>query len=147
MAKDFEDAVSVKYMENALCCEDYCRLRESVEWLNFAREQTEKALNNSLYTVAAEKDKQVVGMGRLIGDGMYYTIVDIVVQPDCQNMGIGSKIIDMLLEYVNKETPVGGRSSVQLVAEKGKEAFYEKRGFKTIPHEFCGSGMRKIIRK
>lgn len=147
MAKDFEDAVSVKYMENALCCEDYCRLRESVEWLNFAREQTEKALNNSLYTVAAEKDKQVVGMGRLIGDGMYYTIVDIVVQPACQNMGIGSKIIDMLLEYVNKETPVGGRSSVQLVAEKGKEAFYEKRGFKTIPHEFCGSGMRKIIRK
>lgn len=147
MAKDFEDVVSVKYMENALCCEDYCRLRESVEWLNFAREQTEKALNNSLYTVAAEKDKQVVGMGRLIGDGMYYTIVDIVVQPACQNMGIGSKIIDMLLEYVNKETPVGGRSSVQLVAEKGKEAFYEKRGFKTIPHEFCGSGMRKIIRK
>lgn len=147
MAKDFEDAVSVKYMENALCCEDYCRLRESVEWLNFAREQTEKALNNSLYTVAAEKDKQVVGMGRLIGDGMYYTIVDIVVQPACQSMGIGSKIVDMLLEYVNKETPVGGRSSVQLVAEKGKEAFYEKRGFKTIPHEFCGSGMRKIIRK
>lgn len=147
MAKDFEDAVSVKYMENTLCCEDYCRLRESVEWLNFAREQTEKALNNSLYTVAAEKDKQVVGMGRLIGDGMYYTIVDIVVQPAYQKMGIGSKIVDMLLEYVNKETPVGGRSSVQLVAEKGKEAFYEKRGFKTIPHEFCGSGMRKIIRK
>lgn len=147
MAKDFEDAVSVKYMENTLCCEDYCRLRESVEWLNFAREQTEKALNNSLYTVAAEKDKQVVGMGRLIGDGMYYTIVDIVVQPAYQKMGIGSKIVDMLLKYVNKETPVGGRSSVQLVAEKGKEAFYEKRGFKTIPHEFCGSGMRKIIRK
>lgn len=147
MAKDFEDAVAVKYMENALCCEDYCRLRESVEWLNFAREQTEKALNNSLYTVTAEKDKQVVGMGRLIGDGMYYTIVDIVVQPACQKMGIGSRIVDMILEYVNKETPVGGRSSVQLVAEKGKEAFYEKRGFKTIPHEFCGSGMRKIIRK
>ena len=46
-----------------------------------------------------------------------------------------------------KETPVGGRSSIQLIAEKGKESFYEKLGFKSIPHEFCGSAMRKVIRK
>ena len=61
--------------------------------------------------------------------------------------GIGSKIIDIIIAYVDKETPIGGRSSIQLIAEKGKERFYEKRGFKTIPHEFCGSGMRKVIRK
>ena len=48
--------------------------------------------------------------------------------------------MNMLLKYVEKKTPTGGRSSVQLVAEKGKEPFYEKLGFKTIPNEFCGSG-------
>ena len=137
----------MNYKENTLCYEDYCRLRESVEWLNYSRVQTEKALNNSLYTVIAEKDDQVVGMGRLVGDGLYYVMVDIVVHPAYQGKGIGSKIVDMIIEYVDEETPVGGRSSIQLIAEKGKEAFYEKRGFKLIPHEFCGSGMRKVIRK
>ena len=64
-----------------------------------------------------------------------------------QGHGIGSAIIDMLLKYVEEHTPIGGRASVQLIAEKGKEDFYINRGFKLIPHEFCGSGMRKIIRK
>lgn len=137
----------MEYKENILCHEDYCRLRESVEWLNFSKVQTERALNNSLYTVVAVKDDQTVGMGRLIGDGMYYIIVDVVVQPSYQKMGIGSKIVDMMIEYVDRETPGGGRSSIQLIAEKGKETFYEIRGFKRIPHEFCGSGMRKVIRK
>ncbi len=135
------------YKENTLSYDDYYRLRESVAWLNFSREQTEKALNNSLYTVVAEDDGKVVGMGRMTGDGLYYLIVDIVVQPDHQKKGIGSAIIDMMIDYVDRETPIGGRSSVQLTAEKGKETFYEKKGFKLIPHEHCGSGMRKIIRK
>ena len=135
------------YKENILCYEDYCRLRESVGWLNFSRVQAEKSLAHSLYTVVAVKDNQAVGMGRLIGDGMYYIIADVVVQPAYQKMGIGSKIVDMIIEYVDRETPAGGRSTIQLIAEKGKEIFYEKRGFKIIPHEFCGSGMRKVIRK
>lgn len=135
------------YRENTLSYDDYYRLRESAAWLNFSREQTEKALNNSLYTVIAEDDGKVVGMGRMTGDGLYYLIVDIVVQPDHQKKGIGSTIIDMMIDYVDRETPIGGRSSVQLTAEKGKETFYEKKGFKLIPHEHCGSGMRKIIRK
>ena len=74
-------------------------------------------------------------------------IVDVVVHPVFQKCGIGTNIMNMLLKYVEKKTPTGGRSSVQLVAEKGKEPFYEKLGFKTIPNEFCGSGMRKVIHK
>lgn len=27
-----------------------------------------------------------------------------------------------------------------MIAEKGKETFYETKGFKVVPHEFCGSG-------
>ena len=137
----------MEYKENALRYEDYCRLRESVEWLLFSEEQMQKALNNSLYTIIAVDDNQTVGMGRLTGDGMYYMIADVVVRPDYHKQGIGNKIVNMLIEYVDKATPVGGRSTIQLLSEKGKEAFYEKMGFKTLPHEFCGSGMRKVIRK
>lgn len=137
----------MRYMENVLGYEDYSKLRESVGWMLFSKEQTQMALMNSLYTVIAVKDSQTVGMGRLTGDGMYYMIVDIVVQPNYQKQGIGTKIVNMIIEFVDKETPSGGRSSIQLIAEKGKETFYEKIGFKIIPHEFCGSGMRKVIRK
>lgn len=137
----------MEYKENMLCYEDYYNLRKCVGWSNFSAEQAQKALNNSLYTIIAVENNQTVGMGRLIGDGMYYLIVDIIVHPAYQGKGVGSKITNMLIKYVNDVTPVGGRSSIQLIAEKGKEAFYEKMGFKLIPHDFCGSGMRKIIRK
>lgn len=137
----------MEYKENVLCYEDYCELRKSVGWLLFSKEQTQKALVNSLYTVIAVKNSQTVGMGRLIGDGMYYTIVDIAVKPNYQKQGIGNKIINMIIEFVDNETPAGGRSSIQLIAEKGKETFYEELGFKMIPHEFCGCGMRKVICK
>ena len=69
-------------------------------------------------------DKETIAMGRLIGDGIYYLIVDVVVIPEFQGHGIGSAIIDMLLKYVEEHTPIGGRVSVQLIAEKGKEHFY-----------------------
>lgn len=78
---------------------------------------------------------------------MYLTIVDIVVSPAYQKKGIGSQIINMLIEHAAKTLPSGGRISIQLISEKGKEAFYEKFGFKRIPNDFCGSGMRKVIRK
>ena len=77
------------YQENALCCEDYCRLRESVGWINFSETQTEKSLTNTLYTVTAEKDNQTVGMGRLIGDGMYFN----------QNFGLSQ---DEALDHVKR---------------------------------------------
>ncbi len=106
----------MNYKENTLCYEEYCKLRESVGWINFSRTQTEKSLQNSLYTVAAEEDNQVVGMGRVIGDGMYYMIVDIVVQPAYQQMGIGSKLLNMIIEYVESATPEGGRCTMQFIS-------------------------------
>ena len=137
----------MEYIENRLTYDDYVMLRSSVGWSNFSEEQAMKCVENSLYNITAVKNNCIIGMGRLIGDGAYYMIVDIVVKPDYQGKGVGSRILDMLLNYVDRNTPAGGRSSVQLIAEKGKEDFYIKKGFKMIPHEFCGSGMRKIIRK
>ncbi len=137
----------MEYRENSLNYEDYCALRKSVDWLLFADVQMQRAVDNSLYTITAVEDDRTVGMGRMIGDGMYFLIADIVVCPEFQKRGIGTNIINMLLKYVEDNTPAGGRSSIQLIAEKGKEPFYEKLGFKLIPHEFCGSGMRKVIRK
>lgn len=135
------------YTEKEISYADYVRLRESVNWNNFFKEQTEKCLKNTLYSIEVIDNDSIIGMGRLIGDGMYYMMVDIIVEPSYQGKGIGSNIVNKLIEYVHRETPVGGRSSILLVAEKGKESFYEKLGFQFIPHGFCGSAMRKVIRK
>lgn len=137
----------MEYRENSLTYREYISLRSSVGWNNFSEEQARKSVSNSAYDVTAVENGETVAMGRLIGDGIYYLLVDIVVKPEFQGMGIGTKIIDMLLQHVDDRTPVGGRASVQLIAERGKEDFYIKRGFKLIPNEFCGSGMRKIIRR
>ncbi len=137
----------MEYRENELSYKDYCALRKSVGWQLFSENQMQQVLDNSLYIVTAVENEQTVGMGRLIGDGMYFMIVDIVVKPTFQKCGISTNIVNMLLNCVEERTPAGGRSSVQLIAEKGKEPFYERLGFKLIPHDFCGAGMRKVVRK
>jgi len=111
------------YTKKKISYTDYVRLRESVNWNNFNKEQTEKCLKNTLYSIEVIDDNIIIGIGRLIGDGMYYMMVDIIVEPSYQGKGIGSNIVNKLVEYVHRETPVGGRSSIQLIAEKGKESF------------------------
>ena len=86
-------------------------------------------------------------MGRIVGDGIYNTVCDIVIDPAYQGRGLGTEIMNRLLAYLENQTPENGRASVQLIAEKGKETFYEKFGFQSVPDESSGSGMRMIIRK
>ena len=138
---------SMEYRENELTCEDYCRLRTSVGWNNWAEEQVRRALGRSLHTVTAVEQGRTVAMARLVGDGIYSTLVDVVVQPEHQGKGIGRHMVSLLLDRLQKELPAGGRGSVQLIAEPGKEPFYERLGFRRLPHESCGSGMRRIIHR
>lgn len=135
------------YKENSLQYEDYFNLRQCIGWDNLSQEQTIRALKNSLYDIIAIDNERVIGMGRLIGDGLYYIIVDVIVIPEYQGKRIGSELIKRILDYAYNQTPSGSRASIQLISESGKEPFYEKMGFKKIPHENCGSGMRKIIHK
>lgn len=135
------------YIENNLSYETYYNLRESVGWTNFSKQQAQEAMRHTYYSVVAMQEKEAVGMARLIGDGMYFMIADVIVKPKYQGMGIGTAMIKRLLEYVKQNTPMSGRTSVLLIAEPGKEAFYERFGFKKIPHEFCGAGMRRVIYK
>lgn len=125
--------------------ETYHKLRESVDWAVFCKEQSEKALRNSCYCVAAKDGDSIVAMGRAVGDGMYYTIVDVMVRPQYQGQKIGSAIINRLVERINSGLPKGGRIIVQLIAAPGKEGFYVKQGFKILPNEYLGPALSKVI--
>ena len=137
--------MNITYSENIPDIETYYDLRKSVDWNNFCPEQTQKAIDNSVFFVLAKDDDKPVAMGRVVGDGMYYTIVDVVVRPEYQGQKIGSTIVNRLVELIQKDTPDGARISVQLIAAQGKEEFYVKQGFKILPHEFCGPALRKVI--
>ena len=110
--------------ENQLNYETYYTLRESVGWNNWSKEQAEKALENSYYSIVIFYNDNAIGMGRVVGDGIYFTIVDIVVRPEYQCRKIGTTIMNSILEYIEKNMCEGSRVSVQLLAEVGKEQFY-----------------------
>ena len=141
------DKSITEFKENALTADIYQKLRSSVGWSNFDNVQISQSLSRSLYSLVAYDAKKPVGMGRIVGDGIYNIICDVVVDPAYQGRGIGTEIMDRLLEYLKDRTPENGRTSVHLIAEKGKETYYERFGFRSVPHESSGSGMRMIIRK
>ena len=140
-------ADEITIIENDLDYETYIALRKAVGWKNFCREQVEQAITQSYYSVVIRENGESIAMGRIIGDGLYFTIVAVVVRPDYRGEGLGTLIIKKLIEHIEQGVPAGGRVSIQLISEMGKEDFYVKQGFKLIPHENCGPALRKIICK
>jgi ribosomal protein S18 acetylase RimI-like enzyme len=66
----------------------------------------EESLNQSLFGVIVQNQGEVVGMGRVIGDGrIYFYIQDIAVLPEHQNKGIGKLIIETIQEYLKENAP------------------------------------------
>ena len=124
-----------KLIENQIDYNTYVSLRALVGWNNYNKEQVERALSNSYYSVVVQDANQNIAMGRVVGDGMYFTIVDVVVKPEFQGKGVGTLIIHTILKFIEDEMCSQGRVSIQLISEKGKEDFYIKQGFKLIPHE------------
>lgn len=131
--------------ENCLDYEIYTTLRSLVAWENYEANFVKRGLEQSYYSLVAFEEETPVAMARLVGDGIYLVISDVVVIPEYQKKGIGSELIRRLTEYVAGQVPPGGRTSLQLLAAVGKEPFYEKMGFRKLPHENCGAGFRKVI--
>ncbi|MGR5996398.1 GNAT family N-acetyltransferase [Bacillus cereus] len=125
--------------------EEYKYLCDSVGWTNYMNfEVAEISLQNSIYCITVKDNNQIIGMGRIVGDGaIYFYIQDIVVHPDYQKNGIGKKIMNTLVEYLNGNTP--DKAFIGLFASQGKTSFYEKYDFKDyLPNM---TGMFTVISK
>ncbi len=85
-----------------------------------------KAFENSHTAVFIYRNNTLIGFGRAISDGAYQSaIYDVAVVSEFQNSGIGKTIIKQILNRL----PHG---NVILYASPGKEAFYEKLGFRKM---------------
>lgn len=122
--------------------EEYNELRLSVDWKPLTSGQAERGLAHTAFVVAVRDGEKIVGMGRMLFDFGYTAYLgDVIVRPEYQGRGIGTEIVTRLKDRVMEAAELGDKIMFILGAAKGKEAFYEKFGFKQRPNDFNGSGM------
>ncbi len=123
---------------------EYKAICSAVGWadvMNF--EAADGSLKNSLFGVVVQHQNEIVGMGRIVGDGcVYFYIQDIAVIPEHQSQGVGRLIMGAITGYLEKNAPE--KSFVGLFSAEGKETFYRKYGFQN--HQGM-TGMFGVIRE
>lgn len=90
-----------------------------------------KILDTSSYVITACKGEEIVGLGRIVDDGVMCMVYDLAVHPKHQGEKIGSEIMSLLIAYIEK----GNFQSVGLFAwnkDPTNIQFYKKFGFKQV---------------
>jgi GNAT superfamily N-acetyltransferase len=138
--------MNIDYIEEKPTAKEYLKLRNSAGWNVFPEKAAEEAIKNTFYFITAWMNKEIVGMGRVSGDGkIVFFISDSIVLPEFQRKGIGTKIMIYIMDYVYKNAEHG--SLVNLNAVTGMDDFYEKFGFWKRPTDKFGYGMSQFINK
>jgi GNAT superfamily N-acetyltransferase len=120
--------------------EDYNWLRREAEWPEMDGDACIRCLPESQYVVSVFDGGELVGMGRIVGDGaLCFYIQDVIVAKSHRRRGVGTAVMEALMDFIAdravKDTYVGLMSAV------GKEPFYERFGFTGRPTETLGCGM------
>jgi len=129
---------SFKTSEELPLIDDYWDLFQTTGWndeYSFTKADLGIAIAHSWYRLSIYDSGTLVGFGRIISDGVHHAlIVDIIVRPQYQNKGIGSFILDGLIEKCKSNRI----RDIQLFAAADKHGFYEKHGFVSRPHNAPG---------
>lgn len=108
--------------------EDYRRLRSVAGLSPKSAEAATRGLRNTLYGVSLVHGGDVIGMGRIIGDGgCFFVVVDIAVQPDYQKRGLGKRIMGALDAWLRANAL--DSSNVSLFADGDARHLYAQYGF------------------
>lgn len=96
-----------------------------VGWPYREPEKIKAAFEQSSHVIFLKAYGNIVAAGRTVDDGTYYgLIVDVVVHPNQQGKGLGTQVVNYLKDQM------AGYSFITLTAAPGKDAFYEKLGWK-----------------
>lgn len=134
----------IKIVKRTMTAEEFIDMRKSVGWNYPDKELVWKGLNNTLFSVCAVDENDIVGFGRIIGDGAFTIYIqDVMIKPAYQRKGIGMAIMTELMTHIQENYHKG--TMVCLMAAKGKEDFYKKFNFNERPNEHFGAGMFQFI--
>lgn len=104
------------------------KLYDSVGWSAYTQnpEDLESAIRNSLQVVIAVEKNEIVGLIRVVGDGISIIYIqDLLVKPEFQQKGIGTKLVKIVLKKYHAV-----RQKVLLTEESPiTKEFYEHCGF------------------
>ena len=128
---------------NELSVIEYCELRSSVGWFPLIEEQAKTGLANSDFVAACRDDNGIVGCARIFWDKGYIAyLADVMVKPEYQKQGIGKRLVNECISYVDSQLKPNWRIKIVIVSSKGSERFYEKMGFEMRPNSHDGAGMQ-----
>ncbi len=128
--------------ENVNSVEEFNFLYDNVGWGAYDDEVSQVAMDNTLYSVSIYEDDNIIGYGRIIGDGAAFLYIhDVMVREDFQGKKIGSMIMNKLMEKVEEYKKFNPYVRVYLGASKNREKFYEKFGFISRRDADLGEGM------
>ena len=112
---------------------EYRAICEDVGWgavINF--EAAAASLQASIHAVVALAGDDVVGMGRIVGDGaVYFYVQDVAVLREHQGNGLGARILGALVDWLLANAP--DQAFLGLFAVAGTEPFYRRFGFEAQP--------------
>jgi len=111
-------------------------LYKSVGWTNYTDnpKMLENAYNNSLKSYAAYDNEKLIGIIRIVGDGSSIILIqDILIYPDYQRLGIGTRLIKHILNEFKDVY------QIQLVTDNidKTKAFYKSLGFNELADIGC----------
>ncbi|REL32164.1 GNAT family N-acetyltransferase [Thalassotalea euphylliae] len=123
---------------------EFIALRAKAGWGDTDPKLAQTSLTNSLYCLTAYQQERLVGMVRIVGDGaLFFYIQDLVVDPEFQNNGLGTALMEKLECYLSEVAKSG--ATVGLFSAQGKEAFYQQFGYTKRTGEPLGLGMCRFI--
>ena len=120
---------------------EYIALRVAAGLSPKTPEAANAGLPHSLFSVCVRDGDNLVGMGRIVGDGgCNFEIVDIAVHPDYQRQGIGYQIMERLIGFLRENAPES--AYVSLMADGGAPELYRKFGFEFTAPATVGMALR-----
>jgi GNAT superfamily N-acetyltransferase len=121
--------MSIIYKTDVPVIVQYYYLFETTGWnaeYCLTKDELKVSLSNTYYSVSAYEEDKLVGFGRIVSDGLIHAMIyEMIVDPDYQGEGIGSNILNRLVEKCLKDNI----RDIQLFCSKGKKVFYERHGF------------------
>ena len=120
-----DEQITVKEMDGILSKVE--SQDENLFYTNIRTSKKEKQATRHSTYITARENNNLIGLIRIIGDSTYeYYISEVMVLPEYQGKGIGTKLMKATLDYCRKD----GFMKIFLTAAKGREQYYSRFGFK-----------------
>ena len=124
--------------------EEFIALRSETDWGVPPADNVAAALAASLTGVTAIDDGQLIGMARVVGDGVLNAYVqDVIVTKGRRGQGLGKALMTALVQNMSEH--YSPDCLIGLFAADGQSEFYSGLGFKSRPDADYGPGMHAIL--